>query len=261
MPDLSLLALSLVPLSLLALTVVATAAAPRAPAILITPLTDVIEHPPGGYFSDPDPIPILTRSAPPPFQLFSGTTVAQRMTSPTALAAAGPVTLLEPEPGPGLNAEPFLDHGTARFTLVETGNITVIDGEYAMAYSTGGLQERDDKTGIAWSETFLPALNTFHRKLFRPDPTGIRGRPGPEVQYLLQSEQPARPSDVAAEIVSPGDHPLEENDPDDFEPDHRSPFVTPLKATIPPDATVARAPVARAPDAQLATWIEPVTAP
>jgi hypothetical protein len=86
------------------------------------------------------------------------------------------------------------------------------------------------------------------------------------VQYLLQSEQPAWPSDVAAEIVSPGDHPLEENDPDDFEPDHRRSFVTPLKATIPPDATVARAPVARAPvarvtDAQLATWIEPVTAP
>ena len=202
--------------------------------------------------------------------------VAQRMTSPTTLAPAGPVTLLEPAPGAGFNSELFfLDKPKSHFKLVETGNITTIDGKYAMAYSTGDFQENDYKAGVAWSDTFLPAPGSTYRKVIRPDPSAVWGKPGPEVQYLLQSEKPAWPNDVAGEVVAPGvpsivqafdgswrlyydgfapgDHPFVKGSTVDFVADNRRPFFTPLQVAIQPGATVAGAS-----DAELATWLTPV---
>ncbi len=132
-------------------------------------------------------------------------TVAHCMASPTRLDSSDPVTLLEPARDAGVNSELFfIDDKTSQFKLIETGNIIKIDGKYAMAYPTGDFQENDDKTGVAWSDTFLPAPGKTYRKIFRPDPTGVWGKPGLEVQYLLQSEKPAWPDDVASEVVAPG---------------------------------------------------------
>ncbi len=110
-------------------------------------------------------------------------------------------------------------------------------------------EENDYKTGVAWSDTFLPAPGATYRKILRPDPTGVWGKPGLEVQYLLQSEKPAWPDDVANEVVAPGDHPSVEGSTVRFIADHRRLFFTPLRVDIPPGAT----------DAELATWLTPVS--
>ena len=201
--------------------------------------------------------------------------VAQRMVSPTRKAAVGPVVLLEPAPGAGLNSELFFENDPdSEFKLVETGNITRIDGKYALAYSTGAFDEGDYKAGVAWSDTLLPKPGSFYRKVLRPDPTAIWGKPGPEVQYLLQSQEPAWPNDVASEVIAPGvpsivqasdgsyrlyfagyapsDHPDEPGTPF-VEATHRRPFFATLRVDIPPDATVAGAT-----DTDLASWITPI---
>ena len=205
--------------------------------------------------------------------------VAQRMISLTEPAATAPVTLLEPAPDAGFNSEFFFeDDPVSRFKLVETGNITRINGKYAMAYSTGDFQENDYKAGVAWSDTFLPAPGSTYRKILRPDPTAVWGKTGPEVQYLLQSQEPAWPNYVAGEVVAPGvpsivqasdgswrlyydgfapdDHPFVKGSAVNFIADNRRPFYTPLQVNIPSGATVAAAT-----DAELASWIAATVIP
>ena len=132
--------------------------------------------------------------------------VAQRMVSPTTPAADAPVLLLEPQSGVGYASERFDESQLSDgFKLVETGNISKIDGKYALAYSTGAFDENDYKAGVAWSDTSLPKVGTTYRKMLAPDPTHIWSSPGPvEVRYLLQSEKPFWPNDVATQVVAPG---------------------------------------------------------
>lgn len=130
--------------------------------------------------------------------------VAQLMQSPTELANEPPVTLLRPNEGAdSLNSELYFEN-EADFKLVETGNITKINGKYAMAYSVGAYNKTNYKLGIAWSDTFLPRSSSFYRKVLVPDPGGVWGNRKPEVKYLLQSQKPNWPNYVAGKVVAPG---------------------------------------------------------
>ena len=133
--------------------------------------------------------------------------VAQKMQSATQPASSLPVTLLQPEViNGGFNAELFkpTDPGD-QFKLVETGNVTMIAGKYVMAYSTGAFDRSNYKAGVAWSDTFLPGVGKTYRKVVQLDRAGVWGQPGHfEPLYLLQSQQPNWPNDVAAEVVAPG---------------------------------------------------------
>ena len=132
--------------------------------------------------------------------------VAQRMVSPTLPAPDKPILLLKPNSGIGYASERFDENQAPDgFKLVQTGNITKIDGKYALAYSTGAFDESDYKSGIAWSDTFLPAPGTTYRKVVIPDPAHVWSSPGgAEVRYLLQSQKPLWPNDVAGQVLAPG---------------------------------------------------------
>ena len=201
--------------------------------------------------------------------------VAQRLIDPRTPAADPPVVLLAPTAGAGYASEKYTaDEANDGFKLVETGNITKIDGKYALAYSTGSYDRIDYKSGVAWSDTFLPVAGTTYRKVVKSDPLGIWGVPGgSDVQYLLQSQKPRWPNDVAGAVVAPGVPSLLQapdghwrlvfagyaasNDPigskGGFIASYRRPFVVPLTVAIPPDTTVAAAS-----DTDLARWITPV---
>ena len=91
------------------------------------------------------------------------------------------------------------------FKLVETGNVVKIQGKYALLYSTGDFEMPDYKTGIAWSDAFLPTSSTSYKKVLMPDLTGIWGQPGHlEVRYLLQSQESAWPNYAASQVIAPG---------------------------------------------------------
>ncbi len=133
--------------------------------------------------------------------------VALAMTSATQPASSAPVTMLQPEViNGGFNTELF-DPTTAgdQFKLVETGNVTKIAGKYVMAYSTGAFNRSNYKTGVAWSDTFIPASGTTYRKVVQRDIAGVWGQPGHfEPLYLLQSQETAWPNNVAGQVVAPG---------------------------------------------------------
>lgn len=204
--------------------------------------------------------------------------VAQLMQSPTELTNELPVTLLRPNEGNNsLNSELYFENG-ADFKLVETGNITKINGKYAMAYSVGAYNKTNYKLGIAWSDTFLPRSGSY-RKILVPDPGGVWGNRKPEVKYLLQSQKPNWPNYVAGKVIAPGvpsivedkndmphnkgkqsnwhlyfagyapdDHPRKDNG--NFEGNHRRPYYTKIKVAVPDDVTVDAAS-----DAELAEWV------
>ena len=132
--------------------------------------------------------------------------VAQPMSSPAQPAASQPVVLLPPGPGAEFSSEDFfLNAPKSQFKLVETGNISQIDGKYVMAYSTGAFNENDYKTGLAWSSSFLPPNGSTYQKLVTPDPSNIWHNPGhQDINYLLQSQQPQWPNDVAGVVSAPG---------------------------------------------------------
>ena len=189
--------------------------------------------------------------------------VAQLMVSPTELADSPPVTLLQPSTGAAsLESERYYTNG-ADFKLTETGNITKIKGKYVMAYSVGAYNKINYKLGVAWCDTFLPRAGSTYRKVLVDNPTSVWGTPGPEVKYLLQSEKPDWPNYAGAQVIAPGVPSIveDENDasslkswllvfagyaPDDaprkdngnFEGNHRRPYYTPIKVTVPNNMSV-----------------------
>lgn len=198
--------------------------------------------------------------------------VAQEMASPSRPAKSGPALLLGPQNADGgYNSEYFFGlHQPKKFKLIETGNITRIDGKYVMAYSTGAFNERDYKSGLAWSDTLIPPHGSSYRRILRKDTAGVWGKPGgTEVDYLLQSQEKAWPHYAADRVVAPGVPSVVDNGgkwnlyfagylptdapvlPDGhFDASHRRPYVMPLKVDIPGSASVRKSS-----DAELARWV------
>lgn len=190
--------------------------------------------------------------------------VAQVMATATRKAASRPVTLLGPETTDGgYNSELAfgLDQPNT-VKLIETGNVTKINGKYAMTYSVGTFNRPDYKPGIAWSDTFLPAPGTYYRRVQKMDTAGVWGRANhPEVKYLLQAQKPAWPNYVARQVLAPGvpaiiqdangeyyltfagydpsDAPV--NDDGLYKGARRRPYYVKLKVRVPPRAMVAGA--------------------
>ncbi|MFJ5288546.1 hypothetical protein [Streptomyces sp. NPDC088348] len=198
--------------------------------------------------------------------------VAQRMTSPSRPASSGSTLLLGPEDANGgYGSEYFfgLDQ-PKKFKLIETGNITRIDGKYVMAYSTGAFNERDYKSGLAWSDTLIPPHGSSYRRILGKDTAGVWGKPGgTDVDYLLQTQEKAWPDYVADRVVAPGVPSVVDNGgkwylyfagylPTDaplvsggrLDASHRRPYVMPLRVDIPGGTSVRQAS-----DAELARWV------
>ncbi|SEP51132.1 family 43 glycosylhydrolase [Amycolatopsis saalfeldensis] len=195
--------------------------------------------------------------------------VAQPMATAAIPAPGKPTVLLAPG---DFRSELFfgLDQ-PATFKLIETGNITQVNGKYVMAYSTGEYDDPGYKIGLAWSDTFLPAAGAGYRKLTMPDPTGVWGTPNhAEVRYLLQSQESKWPNYIAKTVVAPGvPAVIQDNgrwyltfagyqpadavvDPKTghFPPSSRRPYFAPLAVRIPPNATVEQTS-----EADLANWL------
>lgn len=131
--------------------------------------------------------------------------VAQAMVSPTTLDSTGPVLLLQPNPD---NNDPLNSEGYSglanSFKLVESGNITKINGKYVLVYSAGQYDKKTYKAAVAYSDTFLPAAGETYRKVTMPDPSGVWGNTNDEVVYLLQSQEQNWTGYVASQVVAPG---------------------------------------------------------
>lgn len=190
--------------------------------------------------------------------------VAQRMTTATTPARSVPVVLLAPKTGAGFTSERFAENKPKdRFKLVETGNVTKVGDHYVMAYSTGAFDESDYKTGIAWSNTFLPSAGTTYRKVVVPDAGNVWHNPsGHDVRYLLQSQKPDWPDYVGSTVQAPGVPSLVEDGGHwfvifagyrggtaraPFDPAHRQPFLAPIPAPTSPTAGVTRVPASNVP--------------
>ena len=204
--------------------------------------------------------------------------VAQLMRSATQPASVAPTVLLKPDDADGgYNSEYFNGlNPPNQFKLIETGNVSVVDGKYAMAYSTGAYNQPGYKAGVAWSDTFLPDAGSFYKKLLKRDTADVWGQPNHlEVQYLLQAQDSNWPNYVAAQVLAPGVPSIVKDGsghwflyfagyaPSDtptipatgnFDPSHRRPFFVQLQITIPTDATVATTSAT-----ELTNWIAPVT--
>ncbi len=188
--------------------------------------------------------------------------VAQLMTSATQPATVATVTLLAPETAnSGFNSEYFFFYQTAQFKLVETGNISVINGKYVMSYSTGNFQEPNYKAGLAWSDTFLPTSGSTYQKAELQDSNGLWGQGNHlEPYYLLQNQIGGWPN-YETQVLAPGvpsivldssgnyylyfagydpnDDPLASGSTTDFDPSHRRPYFVKLSIAIPTGVTVA----------------------
>ena len=202
--------------------------------------------------------------------------VAQRMTSFTQTDGSEPTVLLQPDDtNGGFNSEYFFDnHTNNSFKLVETGNITKIDGKYAMAYSTGAYNETDYKAGIAWSDTFLPAPGSGYKRALKLDTAGAWGQPNhDEVQYILQAQIKDWPNYVGGQVQAPGVPSIVQDSSGDyrfffagyapsvapqsnglFDGNYRQPYYVRLNVNIPEGATVAGTT-----NEELTGWITPVT--
>ncbi|MGQ4512400.1 hypothetical protein [Streptomyces sp. DW26H14] len=199
--------------------------------------------------------------------------VAQRMVSPGRPADSGPAVLLAPEnANGGYDSELFFGTDQSkRFELIETGNITKIDGKYVMAYSTGAYNESDYKSGLAWSDTLIPPKGSVYRRSLMKDGAQVwGGKPGgQEVHYLLQSQRRNWPDYVGDRVIAPGVPSVVESRgawylyfagylPSDapkvsggrLDASHRRPYVMPLSVHVPKDTSVRAAS-----DADLARWI------
>ncbi|MGI4757903.1 MAG: hypothetical protein ACRYGF_13765 [Janthinobacterium lividum] len=226
----------------------------------------------GKYFEDGGNLYLLFSKALQASPLHDGV-VAQLMDSPKAPASSETVTLIEPENDSfgGYNSEYFFPSVSSPFKLVETGNVTKVDGKYAIAYSTGDFQNGNYKAAVAWSDTFLPKAGTTYKKVLLPDPTGVWGGPSgrPEVLYLLQAQKNAWPNDVFDQVQSPGVPAIVQDpggtwylffagyDPGEvlgsaglFTPGVRRPYFSKLSVAVPPNATVTATS-----NTALASWI------
>lgn len=199
--------------------------------------------------------------------------VAQLMISATQPSSDGPTILLPPETNPdgGYNSELLECQKPAdHFKLIETGNIAVVAGKYAMAYSTGSYNTPCYKAGIAWSDSLLGP----YKKVLQPDPNNVWQNPTPELEvlYLLQALQPAWPNYVNAAVQGPGVPSLVQYpagtwylyfagyDPSvttsagTFDGSLRQPYVMRLNVAVPAGATVAGTS-----NEALSTWITAAT--
>ena len=199
--------------------------------------------------------------------------VAQLMVSATQPSSTGPTTLLAPQNNSdgGYNSELFdCQSSTDQFKLIETGNISVVDGKYAMAYSTGSYETPCYKVGIAWSDSLLGP----YKKVLQQDTNNVwnNPRPEPEVLYLIQALQPAWPNYVASTVQGPGVPSLVQYpagtwylyfagyDPSVplnsgmFNPKLRQPYVMRLNVAVPSGATVESTE-----GTELASWITAAT--
>jgi hypothetical protein len=199
--------------------------------------------------------------------------VAQKMRTPSEKADEEPVLLLQPSDDSDSKAsEIYYPDGGGDLKLVETCNITEINGKFALAYAVGAFNRRNYKSAVAWSDTFLPPPEKTYRKVTRPDPNGIwSNNKHDEVVYLLQAEKPNWPNYVKSQVIAPGvptisrsgpnggwvlifagyapgDNPTNSNGT--FEGNHRRPFYVRLNVSVPGDKSVS----AVSQD-ELATWI------
>lgn len=187
--------------------------------------------------------------------------VAQPMVSATQVAGGGPTVLIEPEaPNDGLKSELFFGlTQPPNFRVTETGNVVRIDDIYVMTYSAGAFDLPTYKTGLAFSDSFLPAPGSTYKKILEVDTDGVWGTPGgTEVRYLLQAQESGWPNYVASQVLAPGVPSIRRvedewclffagYEPDDapllgsgtFDGSHRRPFFMRLKVDIPSAATVS----------------------
>jgi hypothetical protein len=203
--------------------------------------------------------------------------VAQAMVSASVPATSDPVPLLGPETSNGGYNSEYADglNSSSSVKLIETGNITKIDGKYVMTYSAGTYNRPDYKAGIAWSDTFLPQSGTYYQRVQKVDTAGVWGQPGhAEVQYLLQSQIAQWPNYIASQVLAPGVPAIITDangnyylsfagyDPSDapintsglYEGPHRRPYYIKLQVQIPSGATVS----GTSPQ-DLVNWVQPVT--
>jgi len=207
--------------------------------------------------------------------------VAQEMESPKRLAAKMSVTLLAPSNvNKGFNSEYFHTNRSPgdSFKLIETGNITKIAGKYVMTYSAGDFEQLDYKTGLAFSDTFLPDKGDQYRRILQEDTKDVWGQPGHlEVRYLLQSQKADWPNYIADQVIGPGvpsivqepsgrfllffdgfkpgdtHHPKGDPDKQDLVPKDRRTFYLPLHVNVPENLSVGAAT-----EQELASWITTV---
>ena len=217
----------------------------------------------GKYFEDSGNLYLIYSMAIVTTPVLHDGVVAQLLSSATQVASSAPVVLVEPEntanSGNGYNSEYFFGlNPHAPFKLVETGNISVIDGKYVIAYSTGDFQQQWYKAAVAWSDTFLPTSPTGYQKVLMTDTAGVWGAPSEtEVEYLLQSQESQWPGFVGAQVLAPGVPSFVNDngtwylyfagfDPSDaplsggaYVASHRRPYYVPLQILIPAGATVS----------------------
>ena len=183
--------------------------------------------------------------------------VAQPMAAANQVGSSKPTPLLAPENNAdgGFNSELFNCQSADKFKLIETGNIAVVNGKYAMAYSSGSYETPCYKVGIAWSDTLLGP----YKKIFQMDASNVWANPAPEpeVLYLIQALQPLWPNYVASTVQGPGVPSLVQYpagtwylyfagyDPSVplsggmFDPKMRQPYAMRLSVNIPNGASVA----------------------
>lgn len=133
--------------------------------------------------------------------------VAQAMTSAFRTDGSSPVLLLGPETANGGYKSEYSEglNSSNTVKLIETGNIVKIQGKYVMTYSDRTYTRPAYKSGIAWSDTFLPNSAAYYTRVEKTDTAGVWGQPGhAEVQYLLQSQIAQWPSYVAGQVLAPG---------------------------------------------------------
>ena len=219
------------------------------------------------YFEDKGQLYLLYVKNLQPDPLVNGI-VIQPMQSPTMLAPVGPVLLLSPDQqNGGFSSEQF---ASTTSKLVEAENIQVINGKYAMAYSTGSFLTAGYKAGVAWSDTLFPAPGHEYRKVLEADDQDVWHDPSRvDVHYLMQSQQADWPNYTGGQVIGPGVSSfvrgpgggwymyLNAYDPGDMpttpsEGDHRRPYFVHLQVDVP-----LYEPVAAASDADLAQWIVP----
>jgi hypothetical protein len=224
----------------------------------------------GKYYQEGDQLYLLYVKNFAPKPALRNGIVIQPMVSPTQPAATGPTTLLTT----GTAAGPLVseNYANTQAKLVEAPFIARIDGKYALFYATGAYREADYKTGVAWSDTLLPAPGGSYRKVLQPDPQNVWGSGASEVLYLLQSQKAAWPNYTANSLFSPGVPSVALSptsvwtlyfagyDPNDraflspgvADPKRRRPYYVDLTVSIPAGQTVVGAT-----DAELAAWLRP----
>lgn len=202
--------------------------------------------------------------------------VAQRMVSYTQPDSSAPVNMIVPTlTNNGYNSENKQVNGGS-LKLLETGNVTKINGKYAIIYSAGTYIEPNYKTGIAWSDTFLPASSAGYTKITQLDSSGLWGQANhDEVLYLLQAQVSGWPNYVASQVLAPGVASMAQAsngtwylyfnglDPNDAAIDPttgmyvkniRRVYYIPLTVNVPTSGTVAGTS-----NSSLSTWVSPLT--